>query len=382
MKPSKADIRKDMVLKILKPLVHLWMHFDMKTTYIYNDGFDPKREEPYILLSNHTFMFDVVHVPLPLKKTPFIVASHNLFVKQPTKFLLSKIAHAIPKTKNASDLRTAKELIKAVKRGYPICIFPEGNTTFTGETTYIEESTMKLIKKLGIDVVTIRVRGGYLSKPRWALGKRKNRQALITYNVAIHKEQINDLTIEDIGKIVNRKLYNNDYAYQKEAMIPHPGKKLAEGIENILYVCPECESIATLQTEGNTISCSHCKTKGLMDEYGFIQGFQFDNPIDWDHFQRKFDTKLKNVLLESPCVIQVLNHKTLKYKTIGKGVVSIHNGIISITGAIDLKVHVKDISHPHVTLRRDFNLIIDDVHYLIKIEQYVIAFLRSVQSKY
>ena len=66
------------------------------------------------------------------------------------KFLLEKIAHAIPKFKGTSDIRTARGLIGAVKRGYPICIFPEGNTTFNGETTYIEESTMKLIKKLKI----------------------------------------------------------------------------------------------------------------------------------------------------------------------------------------------------------------------------------------
>ena len=123
-----------------------------------------------------------------------------MFVKQPTKFLLSKIAHAIPKTKSASDIRTARELIGAVKRGYPICIFPEGNTTFNGETTYVEESTMKLIKKLNIDVVTVKVEGGYLSKPRWATSKRKNRRAKFTFKITIPKEQLPELSVEDINR--------------------------------------------------------------------------------------------------------------------------------------------------------------------------------------
>lgn len=382
MEPTKLDKRQDFLMKCIKPLVRVWMFFDMKTTFTFDDNFDPKRDEPYILLANHTFMFDVVQVPIPLKKVPFIVASHNLFVKQPTKFLLAKIAHAIPKTKSASDIRTARELIGAVKRGYPVCIFPEGNTTFNGETTYIEESTMKLIKKLNIDVVTVKVRGGYLSKPRWGTAKRKNRQATFYYKVAIAKEELNDLSTEDINKIINDELYSNDYEYQKEVMIPHPGKQLAEGIENILYICPECESISTIKAYGNHIECTHCNTVGTVNQYGFIEGFRFDNTVDWDHFQRNYDSQLENQVIQSPCTIQVVNDQTFEYQTLGKGTITYKNHKFIISGDVDLTFDFKDIKYPLVTLRRDFNFNVGDQHYLIKIEQYVSSFLRVVQRKY
>ena len=173
MKATRKDKRQDFICKSIIPFVRIWMFFDMKTKYVYHKTFDRKRTEPYVLLANHTFMFDVIHVLINLKKVPFIVANHNLFTKQPLKFALEQIAHTIPKFKGTSDIRTARGLIGAVKKGYPICIFPEGNTTFNGETTYIEESTMKLIKKLKIDVVGVKVQGGYLSKPRWALEKKK-----------------------------------------------------------------------------------------------------------------------------------------------------------------------------------------------------------------
>jgi 1-acyl-sn-glycerol-3-phosphate acyltransferase len=354
----------------------------MKSTYHFIDGFDPKRKEPYVILANHTFLFDVVHVPLPLKKIPFIVASHNLFVKQPTKFLLTRIAHAIPKTKSASDIRTARELIGAVKRGYPILIFPEGHTTYNGQTNYIEESTMKLIKKLNIDLVTVRAKGGYLSKPRWATGKRKNRRVDFTYRIAIPKERIAELTVEEIGDIVKKELYHNDFIYQREAMIPHPGNELAEGLENVLYVCPECEQIGTLETKGNDIWCNHCQTKGRMNPYGFIEGFRFDNTVDWDKYQRKFDPVLAKTVLSSPCTVQLVDDETWVYEKLGQGTITYRDRQLVIEGDVNLVFDVADIKSPSVTLRRDFNINVHNKHYLIKIEQYVSSFIRVIQEKY
>ena len=131
---------------------------------------------------------------------------------------MTHIAHVIAKSKGTSDTGTVRELIGAVKRGYPILIFPEGDTTFYGETNYIEESTMKLIKKLEIDVITVNVKGGYLSKPRWATGKRKNRRAEFTYELTIPKDKIKDLTVDDINGIVKKALYNNDYTDRKSVV--------------------------------------------------------------------------------------------------------------------------------------------------------------------
>lgn len=379
---TRKDKRKDFILSILRHFVKIWMFFDMKSEYVYDKSFNRKRKEPYVLLVNHTFMFDVVHVPLPLRRTPFIVAQQNLFTKQPLKFLLEEIAHAIPKSKGSSDIRTAKELITAVKKGYPIAIFPEGNTTFNGETTYIEESTMKLIKKLGVDVVACKVQGGYLSKPRWATSKRKNRRAEFHFKVILSKEDIKDTSVEQINSIVNTELYNNDYDYQREVMIKHPGKNKAEGLENILYICPKCESFGTLHTSGDNIKCSHCNTEGIVNDYGFIEGFPFDNTVDWDHWQRQFDDSLVNYTIESKMKIYDVNDAKLSREYLGEGTIRCKDKKFIIEGPIHLVLPFEDIKNPMVTLRRNFNIYYQNKHYLIKIDEYVSSFLRVVQKKY
>lgn len=382
MNRTRKEKIQDIILRLINPLAHLWMFFDAKETIIKTSEVDFKRKEPYLMLSNHTFLFDVIHVPMRFRIPPFIVASRTLFTKQPTKFLLTHIAHCIPKSKGASDTRTARGLIGAVKKGYPVLIFPEGNTTFHGDTKYIEYSTMKLAKKLKVDVITCNVKGGYLSKPRWATSKRKNRRIELNYEIAIHKEELPNLSVDEISKIINEKLYNNDYEYQSNKMIKRPGKKLAEGLENILYICTECNSVNTLLTKGNNITCSHCNTIGTMNEYGLISGFKYDNPVEWDKWQRELKEILYNAVLDTSGKLFTIKFEDDSEEELG--IITIHYelGILSFTGDVNLNLKIKDMYNPVITLRRDFSFTYNDIYYYIKLDNYGASLLRLVQDKY
>ena len=382
MKKTFKDRWVDFILAPIRRLAYVWMFFDAKSTYTLHDGIKFNRKEPYVMLGNHTFMFDVVHVPLRFKQPPFIVASQTLFNKFPLKFLLKYLTHAIPKSKGASDLRTAKELIKAVKKGYPILIFPEGDTTFFGETNYIEESTYKLIKKLKIDVITCNVKGGYLSKPRWATGSRKNRRIHLDYEIAISKEELKEMTVDQIEGRIKEKLYNNDYEYQRTHMIEHPGKKLAEGFENVQYICPECETINSIKAKGNEIYCDECNTKGTINKYGFIEGFKFDNLIDWDNFQRKFIPKLKETIVQTDADLYYANYDTGVDTPVGKVSLTFNNGEFIFEGALNEVVKISEITNPIVTLRRNLNFTYDNRNFFIRLDKNVASFLRVAQEKY
>lgn len=382
MNRTKKEKRQDFLLIFIMPFVKLWMFYDAKITINKTDEVDFKRKDAYLMLSNHTFMFDVLHVPIRFKKYPYIVGSRTLFTKQPTKFLLNHVAHCIPKSKGSSDTSTARGLIGAVKRGYPVVIFPEGNTTFHGDTKHIEYSTMKLAKKLKIDVITCNVKGGYLSKPRWATSKRRNRRVELNYEIAIHKEDLPNLSVDEISDIINKKLYNNEYEYQSKAMIKRPGKKLAEGLENILYICTECKSVNTLVTKGNNITCTHCDTKGSMDEYGLIKGFRFNNPIEWDKWQIKLKGILYNSIIESSGRLYKIKFEDDSEVLFGKVNIHYELGVLKITGAKNLTFIIKEMYNPIISLRRDFSFTYDDIYYYIKLDNYGASLLRLVQDKY
>ncbi len=382
MKRTWKDHQQDFLLWAIRPLTYIWMWFDAKRIVHKTKEFSFITNKPYVMLANHTFLFDVIHVPLRLRLAPFIIASQTLFTKQPSKFLVSNVAHVIPKTKGRSDSSTILKIFSAVKRQYPILIFPEGDTTFHGETNYIEESTMKLIKKLKLDVITCHVKGGYLSKPRWATGKRKNRRIELTYKKEISKEELATLSLEEISNRVNKALYHNDYDYQRQVMIPHPGKKLAEGIENAVYVCPHCQSINTITSHGNTLSCTACKKTGYIDNYGFIHDFVFDNLVEWNHYQRNFSTELRNAKVSSTGRLFHLDMVSEAQTEIGLITLTYENGYFTISGSASHKIPVNEITNPTITLRRDFGFIHENTHYLVKLDHYGLSFLRIVQDKY
>ncbi|MDD4183915.1 MAG: 1-acyl-sn-glycerol-3-phosphate acyltransferase [Candidatus Izemoplasmatales bacterium] len=382
MQKTKRDRQQDFWLQTLRPLVYIWMRIDAKRKVNCDPLIDFKRKEPYVMLVNHTFMFDVVHVPLRFKNVPFIIASQTLFTRQPAKFFVTQIAHVIPKSKGKSDIQTIRSIFNAVKKGYPILIFPEGDTTFYGETGYIEESTMKLIKKLGIDVLTCNVKGGYLSKPRWATSKRKNRRIELNYKLEIPKEKLKDLTVEEISDIIHKALYHNDYEYQRQMMIPHPGKRLAEGLENIVYICPHCESVNTIETNKNVIRCTACKKEGYIDKFGFINNFVFDNLLDWNKFQRRFSDKLYQSTIESKGFLSFLNMEDESQVLIGEVDLLYRDENFYLSGAHEEEIPIVDIENPTVTLRRDLGFKFKEKHYIIRLEHYSAAFLRLLQEKY
>ena len=382
MKRTFIDHLKDFRLNTIRVLVGIWMFFDFKIKRVYHDGFKPNRKEPYIMLANHTFMFDVIHSQLKLRNIPYTIASRILFVRQPTKYLLGSVAHAIPKSKGKADINAVKQIMKALKKGYPILIYPEGDTTFYGETNYIEESTYKLIKKLKVDVVCVNQKGGYLSRPRWATGKRKNRRAQFDYHIPIKKDELKDLSVEEIGEIIKKSLYNNDYEYQRKVMVKHPGKQLAEGFENVVYVCPNCDAINTIETSGNTITCTACNTHGGINEYGFIEGFKFDNLVDWDTYQRGFIQQLRATTIESTGLLYYSNFETGINEPVGNVTLQYKNGMFMFTGDTEQSIKIEDITNPTIALRRDLNFTYNDKNYLIKLDKYSASFLRVLQEKY
>lgn len=376
------DKRKDFILNLIRRIVYIWMYIDARSTNTLHDGITFKRKEPYVMLGNHTFMFDVVHVPLRFRRSPYIVASQTLFNKRGLGFVLTHIAHAIPKSKGASDIRTAKALITATRKGYPILIFPEGDTTFFGETNYIEESTYKLIKKLKLDVITATVRGGYLSKPRWAKGKRKNRRIHIDYHIAISKEELKEMSVDEIEARIKNFLYNNDYEYQREVMIKHPGKDLANGFTDVTYICPNCNGIQTIETSGNKLHCTKCDTEGQINEYGFIEGFKFDNLIDWDNYQREHIDLLKQATFETKADLFYADYDTGNTTLVGDVNLTYNAGEFIFTGALDETVPLKDIKNPVLTLRRNLNFTYQDRNFFVRIDRMPMSFLRVAQEKY
>ena len=374
---SAADRGSEIALSILRPFVELWMRVVARRIDVVDPRVDLRRKEPFILVANHTFAMDVVHVPLPFRITPHIVASRDLFVHPFERFVITRVARCIMAPKGGGDVRTVRELFSALERGYPVLVFPEGDITFSGETGPVERGIAVLAKKAGLDIVACRVSGGHLSHPRWAKAPRKNRTIELRYEMVMGKEEVRAASPREVAAAIEAALYVNDFERQKELRIGRPGKRLAEGLDDLLYACPECGAFHSLEAKGNDLRCRTCGAAGALDEYGFISGFRFSDTVAWDRWQRTLDPGLAATEFSSPGVLAANDYEALKRRDIGAVEATWRGGALELRGALDARFPAAELRGVGLTMRSTLNFTHDGVDYLLRLERQAPAFLRA-----
>ena len=105
-------------------LVRLIFGSKPEPEFILND-FD-KVESPYILLSNHESFYDFYYLyRLPHKRKPIYVVN-RLYCTMPFLKQLNKHTGMIPKKLFTDDMVTPVRIMRTLKSGNPVIIYPEG----------------------------------------------------------------------------------------------------------------------------------------------------------------------------------------------------------------------------------------------------------------
>lgn len=243
---------------------------------------------PYLLLANHNTNFDPILVGIMSKKQIYYVASEHITHNKPAykalKFLFDPIVHQ----KGKQGIKTVKQMIELFKAGHSVCLFPEGNRSFDGRTMHIPSSVAKLIRSYKVDVVTVKLIGGYFSQPRWSIKRRKGKITGKLVNI-YKKEQLKEMSTGEIDKAINSDLFEDAYETQKANPVEYRCKEPARGIESALFLCPACKSIGTMNSTSNMLTCNcgfnanYMHTEELDCSDGKIRTI-----TEWNDFQRGF----------------------------------------------------------------------------------------------
>ena len=236
---------------------------------------------------------------IALRRYMRIVVSDHLTNNRFSEVFLKKFAGVIVKHRDKPTSHLTEQIISSVKEGIPVSIYPEGAMTPNGETGFFSPRTGQLIKDSGAALITFKLTGGYLHAPKWA---KKLRRGPVHGRVVreYSPEELAKMTAEEVNEAITRDIYHNDYAFQKEKRNEYKGKRLAEYVERILYLCPECHSIGTLHSSGNFLQCD-CGYKVELKYDGFFHntgtGLHFESILDWDKWQKD---EWKKIVLSVP----------------------------------------------------------------------------------
>ena len=244
---------------------------------------------PYIVLSNHMSFVDfelVSKITFPHRVNN--VVNVDGFYKR--KWLLEWIG-AIGTHKFASDIHLVRSILKVVERGDVLCMYPEACYSQCGIQSYLPPALGMLIKKAKVPVVTVVHNTNHLFAPVWDVPRKRKVPLHTTATKVLSKEDIENMSIDQINEILRKSLDYDSYKYQKDNDILIKDEYRAEGLHKVLYQCPHCKAEHKMATQGSEIYCTECGKRYIWQENGYISAVdgetEFDHIPDWFRWQKE-----------------------------------------------------------------------------------------------
>lgn len=251
---------------------------------------------PCIIVANHNTDFDSILLATAFPKHMYFVASEHIFRSGLFRWLLTYFLDPIPKRKGGADVATAMQMARRLKAGMNVMLFAEGNKSFDGVTCPVHPATGAMVKASGASLVTYRLEGGYLTSPRWAKTLRKGRMRGAVVRVYT-PEMLAAMTEREVSRAIAEDIFEDAYLRQTMDPVAYHGKRLAEGIENALYLCPRCREVGTLKGAGDRVSC-RCGFQAAYTDMGYLtgEGVPYHTMKVWGDWQRE---QLRGLILAS-----------------------------------------------------------------------------------
>ncbi len=237
----------------------LWKH--KRKLHIDDTGLR-ELKPPYIVLSGHPSFYDFHYVhDLVKTNNPALVVNRHL-ISAPVIRTLGKKGGFIPKKLFNPDFTVPRSIMKAIKNGYSVVIFPEARLSLSGREYPVIENGGALYKKLGVDIVIVRLRGAYLVKPKWRKRTFRNNVYAEVARI-ITKEELASLGPSEIDDIINENISRDDSEIVCDT---YRQKDKAKGLENVLYRCIDCGELYSTSGKGNEFICTACGSRRHINE--------------------------------------------------------------------------------------------------------------------
>lgn len=246
-----------------------------------------KIEGPAIVLCNHGSFIDFAYAGRILKKSrPHFVVARLYFYH---KWLARVIGHfgCIPKSMFSTDVDSTKNCMRVLNAGKVLTMMPEARLSTIGKYEGIQDTTFKFIQRSNVAVYVVHSQGSYFANPKWGNGMRKGSRVYTRLSKLFDAGETKDLSIEELKQRIDDALYYDEFAWLEEhPELSYKSETLAEGLENILYLCPSCNSRYALTTKGRTITCECCGMQAnLGSRYEFTDEKPFKNFAKWYEWQ-------------------------------------------------------------------------------------------------
>ena len=276
-----------------------------------------KSGEGLVILCAHPSEFDAVLLLSSVfpRYTRFVAGEQQLYKGLQGKIL--RKLKVIPKKQFVSDIRSVKEMLNTVRKGYILAMMPEGRVSPDGTPNPIDISTAKLIKKLGVNVAGMIPKGTYFVKPSFDYKGIKRGPVSADVTPLLTAEETRTLTPEAILEKLSAGLaYDESEALRGTGSTYKTGKAPAmDHVSGLFYLCPCCQKLYTVSDENGTVRCEACGASAKLLPTMFLDGDFPDTVSGWNRIQKDHEKAFwqdPDAFLELPVSKYVLDLDAMK----------------------------------------------------------------------
>ncbi len=321
----EKPIRQRMVFRILLlvlSLLDLWRtRFTYETIGLEKLG----REEPCLVLMNHSSFIDLKIAARLLVTRPYhVICTADGFVG---KRRLLRWIGCIPTRKFMMDVTLVRDMVYAVRElKSSILMFPEASYSFDGTQTPLPESLGKCLKLLRVPVIMIRTDGAFARDPLYNDLQRRKVRVSAKVEYLLSGEEIARMSAQELNALLQEKFTFDHFRWQQENRIMVKEPFRADGLHRMLYKCPHCRMEGQMQGQGIRIECRHCGRAYELTEYGYLQSVNEETPAfthipDWYRWERECvrqELEEGTYRLEAPVLIYMMVNTDCLYQ-VGEG---------------------------------------------------------------
>lgn len=287
IKPKKPNIFFRTLIKLVSIPDLLATKFSFENIGMEKLG----KNEPAFILMNHSSFIDLEIAATVLYPKPFnIVATTDAFFGK--EWLMRQIG-CIPTKKFYPDTTLVRNMLHTVKNlNSSIVMFPEAGYTLDGTATAMSDTIGKCVKMLGIPLVMIKTYGAFSRDPLYNNLQRRKVKVSATVEYLLSADEVKEKSVDEINALINEQFSFDSFRWQKENGIKITEPFRADGLERLLYKCPECKCEKEMLGSGTHLTCHACGAKYELSELGELIAVEdtnesFTHVPDWYKWERE-----------------------------------------------------------------------------------------------
>ena len=198
----------------------------------------------------------------------------------------------IPTQKFVTDFSLISDInhcLKDLKTS--VLMYPEASYTFDGTATALPRKLGFLLKKANVPLVTIITKGAFARDPLYNCLQLRKVNVSAEVKCLLTVDEIKEKSIEEIDEILDKEFSFDNFAWQYENKIVVDEPFRADGLNRILYKCPECQTEGKMAGKGTNIICEHCKKEYHLNTLGRLEATngetRFPHIPDWYSWERE-----------------------------------------------------------------------------------------------